>query len=364
MPHRLPSKANLLLRRLLGEYEQSKRYTEKNLIAASRVNVIEGVDYDKWNGGTYGHDLYLYVPMTALHGVKIDDQEDLEKNICSDLNKLTNGYENEYFRKIHIEPIDENDPECRDATPFSDRITIDPDSVTIWKSGHIRLFISHRDRCKAEANQLASELEDFGISSFVAHDTIEATVEWRSEIMRGLETMEVMLVFLTDDFDESVWSNQEVGFALGKGVPIISLKLEKKDPPGFISNAQALRGSLKTPIESAFKLQKLIYRQLGKSDRLNEGLISSFISSPSFHDTKVRFNRMSEAVDKLTQSNVDFIVSGFYKNDQLHNCVYITNQRLKRFLERHTEEEFVISGRRIVRSTVKSDATEENQFPF
>ena len=34
----------------------------------------------------------------------------------------------------------------------------------------------------------------------VAHDTIAPMTEWRLEIMRGLETMEVMLVFLTDDF--------------------------------------------------------------------------------------------------------------------------------------------------------------------
>jgi TIR domain len=135
---------------------------------------------------------------------------------------------------------------------------VDPDNLSIWRPGLVRLFISHRDSHKRQATSLADALEPLGISSFVAHETIEPTKEWRREIMNGLETMEIMLVFLTDDFQESPWTNQEVGFALGRGIPIVSLKMAIRDPPGFISHEQALRGHIDNPADSAVRLQKLL----------------------------------------------------------------------------------------------------------
>ena len=128
---------------------------------------------------------------------------------------------------------------------------MNPDNLSIWRPGLGRIFISHRDKHKAEARELADALEEYGFSSFVAHETIPANEEWRKVIVAGLETMEIMVVFLTDDFHESIWTNQEVGHALGRGVPIISLKLGRLDPPGFISHVQALRGSIQQPITAA-----------------------------------------------------------------------------------------------------------------
>src|SRR3546814_14055124 len=104
--------------------------------------------------------------------------------------------------------------------------------------------------------------------------------------MKGLETMEVMLVYLTDDFSDSIWTNQELGFALGKAVPIISLKLGRKDPPGFISHEQALRGHMESPVEAAKGLYPLIAKAVNRQERLNEALINSFAMAPDFTEAK------------------------------------------------------------------------------
>ena len=69
------------------------------------------------------------------------------------------------------------------------------------------------------ARRLGDALCAYGISPFVAHDTIVPMKTWQLEIEKGLETMEVMLAFLTDDFHQSTWTNQEIGYALGKSVP-------------------------------------------------------------------------------------------------------------------------------------------------
>ena len=122
------------------------------------------------------------------------------------------------------------------------------------------MFISHRDIHKVEAKALAIALSDLGVSAFVAHDTIEPMSTWQREIEKGLATMEVMLIFQTDDLHESLWVNQEIGFALGKSIPIISLKLGTKDPQGFIAEKQALRGDINDPKKSAEGIYQILLK--------------------------------------------------------------------------------------------------------
>ena len=110
----------------------------------------------------------------------------------------------------------------------------------LWGDGNrLRLFISHLAGHKAVANHLAEALKPFGVSSFVAHDSIEPMKEWQKEILNGLMTMEVMVVLLMDDLHKSVWVNQEIGFALGRGIPIICVKVGTQDPEGFIASIPA-----------------------------------------------------------------------------------------------------------------------------
>lgn len=256
------------------------------------------------------------------------------------------------------------------SIPFSKKPPINPDNLSIWKKGLGRVFISHRDEHKAEARELADALEEFGISSFVAHETIPADEEWRKVILNGLETMEVMVLFLTDDFEESIWTMQEVGYALGAGKPIISLKLGKKDPPGFVNHKQALKGDITNPIHSAQGLFPLIGKVIGKQERLQDILITSFVESPSWTDTKTRFGRMAKVVDKLTDEQVNRIIAAFRTNDQLYQCIHLVSKydRLKKFLEAATGDSFEIDGAKIKRRKKLTTAFEvdddDDAVPF
>lgn len=159
-----------------------------------------------------------------------------------------------------------------------------------------------------------------------------------------------MLVYLTDDFEVSLWCHQEVGFALGKGVPIISLKLGHKDPPGFISHVQALRGHMDKPNGAARGLFPLIGKALGRQERLQEVLVTSFIESPSWTDAKSRFDRMAEHVTKLTAAELKQIVDAFHTSGQLNQSVHLTSryERLRNFLERTTSKKFLFEDRKII----------------
>lgn len=61
-----------------------------------------------------------------------------------------------------------------DARP----LRVDP---PFWRKDMFRLFISHLAAHRAFASDLQKALEDRGISSFVAHNDIEPTLEWQNE---------------------------------------------------------------------------------------------------------------------------------------------------------------------------------------
>ena len=358
----LPSKVPGYLRRLHHQYDRDDENLQRDLIGAGRVFVIEDTSIDNLNGGTYGHDVQIFLSLEDLSNVEVSEQESLARGICEDLNRLSTSFANEFFRAVHLEQNDENDENFRRARSILSKSPLDPDSLSIWKPGMVRLFISHRDEYKTYANELAEALEPYGISSFVAHDTIEPMTKWQNEILKGLDTMEIMLAFVTDDFHESTWTNQEIGFALGRDIPVLSLKLQKRDPPGFIGSEQALRGSLHNPAASVPEIYELLAEKLGNRARLQSSLISAFLSSPSFSDTKERFNRVDRVVDSLSDTEVSQIIDGFEKNDQLHSSGHLTSryQRLRSFLKRTTGREYIVEGKTVV-AQVKEI---EDEIPF
>ena len=261
---------------------------------------------------------------------------------------------------MSLDCADEQDPEYQQAFTIESRPQVNPDTLSIWKPDHVRLFISHRDIHKAAAKKLASELENFGISAFVAHDTIEPMKTWQNEIQKGLETMEIMLTFVTDDFHKSVWTNQEVGFALGRDIPVISLKLESRDPPGFISAVQALKGKLVNPTGSVPALYSLIASAIGDDVRLKQGLVTAFLKSGSYRDMEARFNQMTKVVDSLSPELAERVVEGYSSNNQIHGADFMCKhpERITGFLKRTTGNEYTVNGIKI------EPAFGEDDIPF
>lgn len=137
-----------------------------------------------------------------------------------------------------------------------------------WKdTNQFRLFIGHIAKHKDKATRLKSCLEPFAISGFVAHEDIEPTLEWQREIERALHYMDAFVAIHTPGFSASNWTQQEIGFAVGRGVKIISLKMGE-DPTGFISRRQALPRQRKTAEEVAKEIDDLLSIDDLTSERL------------------------------------------------------------------------------------------------
>ena len=115
----------------------------------------------------------------------------------------------------------------------------------LWGEGALRVFISHTAAHKQVAKDIQGCLNNLGIASFVAHEDIEPMKEWEGEIEKALESMDLLLALLTDDFGQSEWTDQEVGVAVGRKVHVIPVHMGK-DPYGFVGRYQAIPGGLES----------------------------------------------------------------------------------------------------------------------
>jgi hypothetical protein len=358
----LPSKIMPAFRRLRQHYDRKAENKLRDLIDVSHVYVEADTEYDNWNGGTHGHDIWVYVPVDMMGLIDLDEQDQIFKRLKEDLNKATPEVENEYVRAVYIKPIEGSDAQFQAATPFTREPKARPEEVGLWKDKALRLFLSHRDSHKAVARKLADALEPFGVSAFVAHDTIKPMKEWQKEILNGLITMEVMLVLLTDDFHESVWTNQEVGFALSKGIPIICVKVENIDPEGFISSQQALKVSYDNISSAAPQVYRILIEDIGQEGRLKEILIEAFVSSSSYVEAMESLTRLTETTDRLTDVEFDRIAKGYAQNDQLCGCAGIHNRGnwFKRYLEDATGKKLEFKDTEII----EQEPEDTEEIPF
>lgn len=137
-----------------------------------------------------------------------------------------------------------------------------------------RLFISHIAIHKENAKRLKNCLDRYGIDAFVAHEDIEPTLEWQSEVEKALRTMDAFLAIHTVGFSKSIWAQQEVGYAVARGVKIISLQMGE-DPTGFISKNQALPRRSRKAEAIAAEIDKILAKDPRTKDRLKAAPPSS-----------------------------------------------------------------------------------------
>lgn len=154
-----------------------------------------------------------------------------------------------------------------------------------WTKGQMRLFVSHLAAHRVFAAELQEAFSHLGISAFVAHNDIEPTTEWQTQIETALGTCDALVALLHPDFHESKWTDQEIGFAMGRGVPVFSVRFGE-DPYGFIGRFQAFNGNGKTALELANELFPVYLTHKQTERIIASALIGLFERSNSFASAK------------------------------------------------------------------------------
>lgn len=167
---------------------------------------------------------------------------------------------------------------------------IDP---PFWRKRMFRVFVTHLATEKLLAAQLQEALLGYGISGFVAHNDIEPTLEWQTQIETALATADSLVALLHPAFHASNWTDQEIGFAMGRGLPVFAVRFGQ-DPYGFIGRFQGFVGGGKTPEVLARELFDAYRKNKHSQKRMGEVLLNLFEDSNSFQTAKTRIGYLEE----------------------------------------------------------------------
>jgi nucleoside 2-deoxyribosyltransferase len=162
-----------------------------------------------------------------------------------------------------------------------------------WRKGMLRVFITHLATERTFAAELQTALLDFGISGFVAHNDIEPTLEWQTQIETALATCDGLVALLHPKFHASNWTDQEIGFAMGRGVPTFAVRFDQ-DPYGFIGRFQAFNGNAKQAAALARELFDAYRRNKQTERRMSEVVVGLFEESNTFAEAKARIGYLEE----------------------------------------------------------------------
>jgi hypothetical protein len=238
---------------------------------------IPVVEWDRWDGGTCIHTYYLDIPVKLFANLEPRIQE-IEREIFEKINSTFRDMGNHWVNAVIIKPIP-----TQAMTVTLEQVT-DEDVQRIWSDLTLRLFVSHVAAYKVAVSALKEKLSIYQIAAFVAHEDIEPNSEWQDQIELALRSMHVMIALLTPDFNNSRWTDQEIGFALGRGVMVIPVKLGL-DPYGFIGKIQGVSGKLDNPSVLAQDLVGVLLKQPGISRLMYEALVVALERSSCFTDS-------------------------------------------------------------------------------
>jgi hypothetical protein len=275
----------------LADIFRHQRRTEVVELLESAHAWIDQTQHDNWNGGTDWWALRLEVPIPVFASVE-PRLSKIEKEIVAKLSYLTRLYPDDHLDSVTVSPI------THGSSVVGQRITPSETEVRrLWPDGRFRLFLSHVSAHKVEVSKLKAQLGLRGVSAFVAHEDIEPSLEWRDEIELGLRSMHALAALITPEFHASLWTDQEIGWALGRGLLVVPVRLGF-DPYGFAGKIQGVSGKLENPEKLASSLVGSLLLNTQTHGEMRRSIVSAFAAATSYE--------MAQTLRKLIVKIEDF----------------------------------------------------------
>ncbi len=307
------------LLRLQGESELAK------LLMASQARLEES-DWDSLDGGTTYFTLHLDLPLAEFAAIE-PRLDRVEKTLLGKVTTTIRNAGNQVVSRVVLAPS-LLAPRAR----YPEHTVGDDDRRRIWGNEPFRLFLCHVAVHRKSVSALKGALRPLGVSAFVAHEDIEPSLEWQGEIELALRSMNALVALLTPEFKDSRWTDQEIGFALGRGVLVVPVKLGL-DPHGFIAKHQGLRGDLATPVRLAAELVGVMARRRETGSLITEALVGALEAAGSF-DTAQKVAKLLEEAADLSEEHLRRMETAAKVNSQVAKAFGLP-EKISRILARH-----------------------------
>jgi hypothetical protein len=200
--------------------------------------------------------------------------------------------------------------------------------------GRFNLFISHLSSHQKYAAELQSAFKKFGILSFVAHNDVEPTMEWQNAIENALFNCDALIALLHPGFHKSNWTDQEIGFVMGRRAPSFTVMLGET-PYGFISRFQAFNGKDKTSSALANEIFEKLLENKKTSPKLSISLARALEASSSYARSVevIGYLEKIEHAAPPVQARIEAALSGNSQvyGERLHDVPGRTKTLLKKW---------------------------------
>jgi hypothetical protein len=142
---------------------------------------------------------------------------------------------------------------------------------------------------------------------------------------------------MTPEFHASPWTDQELGFALGKGTPVLAVNLGTV-PYGFVSSNQALSASFDDMPGLALRIVTTILKDQRSRFAMLDGLIVALEKVASFN-SGISVGKIVMQQVGYTSSQLTRIKEAAMNNDQIKSASYDNvSSRLVKYAETRLAE--------------------------
>lgn len=181
----------------------------------------------------------------------------------------------------------------------------------------MQAFISYQPEDKLVAREIKALLLEAGIHSFMAHEDINVSDEWRLKILQEIGSADIFVSIWSQNYYNSWWCIQESGIASFRtNMTVIPLSTDGSIPQGFAGNIQ----STKIDPENV-RMSDLLPGLVKTAPSLGLKLIfKSIAGSRSFRGAEANFQEVIPYIGALTPEQGKELLEISIGNDQVHHA--------------------------------------------
>lgn len=188
---------------------------------------------------------------------------------------------------------------------------------TVGQPAPLRVFASHLSASKLYVSQFRDQRQAYGIELFVAHSSIEVSKRWADDIEDYMRTCHAGIIFLEAESKDSEWCDQEVGWLLGRGIPIYTLMLDGAHLYGPLAERQAVPAQTEQFPGPFVKAAVTYFRtEASVAPNLTESLVKALVESFSWDNTRRVWEQIKH-LRELTPEQVQRIDEAIPENHEL-----------------------------------------------
>jgi hypothetical protein len=124
-----------------------------------------------------------------------------------------------------------------------------------------QVFVSHAPADLETVQELFGPIRNFPFGVYVAMEEVEPGRS-RHNLEGRLRNSDVLVAVLTERAATNQWVNQEIGYAIAKGIPVVPLYEDPADRGGYVDRVEGVEIDHENPTVTIFNLVSRLRAEL------------------------------------------------------------------------------------------------------